>query len=488
MIPQRIATSVLLTRGDGDRYEVFLARRNAALSFFGGYWAFLGGTVDEIDHDGDPDDDDAHRRCALRELFEEAGLLPGVIAAELEELERAELRGGLIQGGDPSPFRALLDAHPEVLASARPFARLTTPPFAPVLYRTRFVHCAASDGQEPLVVQGELIEGHFAEVEEALERWRRGELLLAPPMVYLLDRMRGRSLEEFLEYAGRSTAELEDGHIQRVRNTPGVLMVPLATDTLPPATTTNTYVVGEERLYVIDPAPEREGEQERLLRLLDECLSEGREIAGVIATHHHADHVGAVAAVSRRYGAAVLAHPLTLERLPEAVEVTRPLCDGDRLELGRAPDGSPDWALEAYHTPGHDRGHLVLVESRYRAAFLGDLASTLSTIVIDPPEGHMATYLASLRRIAELPIGLVYPAHGPAHRQGKVLLEGVLKHRAEREAKLVAALASGVRSREALLARVYDDVPPELTAAAARSLAAGLEKLVEEGRVPSVGG
>jgi len=262
-----------------------------------------------------------------------------------------------------------------------------------------------------------------------------------------------------------------------------VLMAPLETPTLPPATTTNTFVVGEERLDVVDPAPPFARERARLYELLDDLRSDGREVTGVVPTPHHPDHVGSVQAVAERYGVPVYAHPETLARLPEPPRDPRPLVDGDTLDLGVAPDGRSPWTLTAYHTPGHDRGHLVLVEDRYHAALAGDLCSTVSTIVIDPPEGHLATYLASLERMLDVPMGVLCPAHGPVHREGHTLLRRYLAHRASREEKLLGALRDAPTDEAALLAVVYDDVELEaVLPLAARSLRAGLEKLAEDGR------
>lgn len=479
----RIATSVLLTRGQGSELEFYLARRNPQLRFFGGYWAFLGGTIDDQDHDGDPDHDDAHRRCALRELYEEAG----VLAQGLSDAPSREL---VLEGDPEGSFRAALDRSPDALCAVRPFARLTTPPFAPVLYRTRFVQIDLPPGAQPEIVPGELLEGGFFKPAELLERWLQGELLIAPPVVYLLElAVRTQDLAGFLAAARTACESHEAGVLHRVRNSPGVLMAPLITPTLPPATTTNCYVVGEQRLYVVDPATYDEVERARLFELLDDLLAEGRELAGVLPTHHHPDHVGSVQAVAERYGAPVLAHPLTLERLPSAPRDGRAIEDGHTLDLGTAPDGRSEWKLRAYHTPGHDRGHLVWIEDRYHAALAGDLCSTLSTILIDPPEGHLATYLESLERMCAVPMGVLYPAHGPAARDGHGLIEQYLAHRAAREAKLVAALGTTLCSEEHLLDRVYDDLTLDaLRPVAARSLRAGLEKLAEEGRASQAGG
>lgn len=483
MQPVRLSSAILLTRGAGDGLELYVVRRAKELRFFGGYWALPGGVIDAADHDGDPGARDAHRRCGLRELFEEVGVLPRALRALLGA-ERDALRAGLLADGAPAArrMRALLDAAPWVLDELEEFGELTTPPFAPVRYQTRFLHLALPDGEQPSIHPGELIAGEFMTARELLDTWRTGERLVVPPALYFLELLERLGLPAFLADARGRCAEHQAGRLHRIRNTPGVLMAALRSPTLPPATTTNCYVVGERRLFVIDPAPYEEDERARLCAFLDELRAEGREVAGVLPTHHHKDHVGAVALVAERYGCPVYGHPLTLARLPFAPRDARPIGEGDVLELGAAPDGAPGWQLRAYHTPGHDRGHLVLLESRYRALLAGDLCSTASTIVIEPPEGHLATYLASLRRMRAVELGVLYPAHGPAARNGHALIERYLEHRALRERMLVGALSrAGSATVEELVPEVYADTPRALHGLAASSLLAGLEKLAEDG-------
>lgn len=482
--PLRHSAAVLLTRlrPDGER-EVLLVRRAPALAFFGGYWACPGGVVDPCDRaqpDGEPALADL-ARCARRELFEETGiLLGGGVAAE----ERARLRDALERGeaaewGTRAPARPLAG----VFELA---AHVTTPPFARVRYRTAFLHAELPREEEPaaraLDLSGELDGARWVRPADAVGAWLAGELLVVPPVLYLLRALAEHPLALALAASRRTAEAVDAGRPHDVRHTPGVFTLPLRTPTIPPATTTNCYVVGEDALFVIDPATWEDGERERLFALLDELRAQGRRIAGVVATHHHPDHVGSVDAVSRRYAAPVLGHPLTLARLPEPPRDARALEDEDELALGRAPDGSPGWRLRALHTPGHDRGHLAFVESRYGAAVAGDLVSTLSTIVVDPPEGHMATYLASLARLAREASGVLYPAHGTAARDARAAVAAVLEHRRAREERLARALDEGARTEEELLARVYDDVADALRPLAARSLAAGLEKLAEDGR------
>lgn len=479
----RNAAALLLTRGQGSEREVFLVERSPQLRFFGGYWALPGGVRDPGDgEDVAGDDRPALRRCAVRELFEETGVLlaPSGLAGE----RRAETRARLLAGaaGSAAEFAALglADAAPGTL---RDVCRILTPPFALARYDTLFVHAELPRGEVPSIEPGELVAGRFFSPAAALAAWRRDELRLVPPLVILLELLvEHATLAAFAAAAETLAASYRAGALHRVRFSPGVLLLPLRTPTLPPATTTNCYVLGTRSLWIVDPGSPDAGEQTRLFALVDQLVAEGATVAGILVTHHHRDHVGGVSATSRRYDAEVRGHPLTLERLPEGFRAGAPLLDGDRIDLGTAPDGTPGWFVEAVFTPGHDRGHLCFRESRYDAMLVGDMLSTISTIVIDPPEGHLQTYLTSLERLERERLTTLYPAHGPAVRDGQNLVRHYLRHRGQREQKLLTALDEGPCTEQELLPKVYWDVDRTLFPIAARSLAAGLAKLAEEGR------
>ncbi len=485
-VTPRQSAAVLATRGSGASVRVLLALRSTKLRFFGGYWALPGGSVDPADREKPGERSSAlpttleMARCGVRELFEETGLC----AVDLDLGRAQDLRESLL-GDDPAAalsFRELLDGAPEGLAKVQPIGTRTTPAMAPVRFTTRFLHVGLPLDAEPAVIEGELSDAEWVDPAEALRQWRTGQRLIVPPVLGILEKLVELGLEELLA-AGPEVCSLDAaGASLGVRSTPGIAQLPLLTPTLPPATTTNCYVVGEGRLYVVDPATYDESERARLFESLDERVARGSRLEGALVTHHHPDHVGSVAATAERYDLPVFAHPLTLERLPEPVRDPRVLDEGSRLDLGDAPDGTPDWHLEAYHTPGHDRGHLVFRESRYGALIAGDLASTVSTILIEPPEGHLATYLESLRRMRDLDFGHLYPAHGPAARDGRALLERYLEHRAMRRRLLEQALAEhGPAEIGALVPHVYADTSPKLYALAEQSLLAGLEQLEEEG-------
>jgi glyoxylase-like metal-dependent hydrolase (beta-lactamase superfamily II) len=195
-----------------------------------------------------------------------------------------------------------------------------------------------------------------------------------------------------------------------------------------------------------------------------------------------------VAAVVARYGVPVWAHADAAAMAAGDFAVTRTLAGGELLPLGTSPDGMPDWTLEVVYTPGHAPGHLAFRESRYGAVLAGDMVSTVSTILVAPPDGHLRTYLDSLRRLRALPAATLYPSHGPAKRDSHAVLDMYLAHRAMREGKIVAALGPVPRDLDAILAQAYDDVAPEALPLARRALAGGLVKLCEDGVAVAVNG
>ncbi len=255
-----------------------------------------------------------------------------------------------------------------------------------------------------------------------------------------------------------------------------IRVVPLRTPTLPPATHTNTYVVGAGDLAVIDPGSPWPEEQAALARALDDLLAAGvGRVREILLTHHHVDHVSGAAALAERLGVPIAAHPVTAAMLRDHVRVDRLLDEGEPLRYGPA-------RLDPIFTPGHAPGHLVFVERSSGAVLVGDMIASVGTIIVDPPEGEMRLYLASLERLRALGARLLLPAHGPPVDDPEALLSFYVAHRLEREARVVAALAVGAAPLEALLPRAYPDVAPLLHPLAARSLLAHLLKLRDDGR------
>jgi endoribonuclease LACTB2 len=252
---------------------------------------------------------------------------------------------------------------------------------------------------------------------------------------------------------------------------PGIARIMVATPTLPPATHTGCYVVGRSDLLAVDPGSPYPDQQDALAA----AIAARGQLRAIVLTHHHADHVGGARALARATGAPIMAHPDAAQRLVGRVEIDRYLADGERLDLGGR-------RLDVMLTPGHAPGHLVVRDLDSRAAIVGDLVAGVGTILIDPDDGDMATYLASLERLRTAAVGALLPAHGPVIDDGAGKLAAYIGHRLMREARVLAALADAPRALPALCTIAYADTPSWLWPLAERSLLAHLDKLVAEGR------
>ncbi|MFQ5753216.1 MAG: MBL fold metallo-hydrolase, partial [bacterium] len=456
----RKAVSILLTP-DPDATDVYLVERNPRLKFFGGYYAFPGGTLDKTDENITiknasklPEDSVPYIVAAVREVFEETGIFLSHgktdIPADLQQTYRKQLLADKIH------FDEILRNENQYIDAAdfHFICSIITPEFSPVRYDTQFYWIKIPDGARPDIWPGELLVGKFYSAEQALRLWKRGEILIVPPVIFMLQELINRSIQNFTTYILEYAHAYRKGKIHQVYFTPGIQLIALQTRTLLPATHTNTYLIGESELYIVDPAPSGNQEQERLWAYLDDMIKEGRKLKGILLTHHHPDHIGALQPCQLRYDLPVLAHKKTAEKLPQ-LQFIRHLKHDDELNLGPGPDGQSGWKLKVYHTPGHAAGHLSFQESRYGAILAGDLISTVSTIVISPPEGHLATYLRSLEFLETVTTGMLYPGHGPAVRNGKKIIQYYIKHRQHREQKLLNVLSKVPQSTFELVEKVY---------------------------------
>jgi hydroxyacylglutathione hydrolase len=224
---------------------------------------------------------------------------------------------------------------------------------------------------------------------------------------------------------------------------------------------TNTYFVGTGEVAIIDPGPEDD------LYVAAIVAAAGADrIAQILLTHGHPDHASAARELARRAEAPIRSHGQGLR-------------DGDVIDVGGV-------SLEALHTPGHASDHLCFRLEAERAVFSGDLVMSGSTVVIAPPEGDMAAYLASLTRLRGLPLERIYPGHGEVIDEPAALLDRYVDHRVLRERQLLDALRAGPARIPDLVARIYAEVPVGLHRLAAQSVHAHLLKLRAEGRVHGV--
>lgn len=237
---------------------------------------------------------------------------------------------------------------------------------------------------------------------------------------------------------------------------------------------TNTYLVGERELTVIDPGPADPRHVDNILAAADQLNAPLRR---VLVTHTHRDHSPAAARLAERARVELMGPEVPDDGLQdEDWRPDRHVGHGDRVHVDER-------SLRVIATPGHVGNHLCYLLEDSGLLFTGDHLIHGSTVVIAPPSGSMSDYVASLRLLLDEPVARVAPGHGEVIEEPRKALEWTLTHRLEREEKVLTALRGrpGSTARE-LVEAVYQDVPDYLHAVATLSLEAHLIKLVEEGR------
>ena len=474
----RASGSIVLWRRRDDGVEVFWVKRALSMPFMGGFHAFPGGGVSrgdleveaEVRPQGlDEADPLAAMPVAVTEGVEDLGpiLCPGLIPALLRELD------------EETGVRLMVDSDATRLVYA---GRWLTPPLGPLRFDNRFflLEWPEDQAQQPEATPDEAEYGEWVRPGEALERWARGEVITAPPIVHILSVLEEDGPERGLARL-REPEEANLGPHRRIEFRPGVLLFPLRTPTLPPASYTNCYVLGVGESILVDPGSPIASEIDRLAESLEALNArEGRSISAIWLTHHHPDHVGGVQTLRHRLGVPVCAHRSTAERLATmGIEVDRELVDQQRI----LPPGPREFPIRVIHTPGHARGHLCFLDETHGSLLAGDLVAGVGTIVIDPPDGDMGDYLDSLRRVRKLAPKTLFPAHGPATVDAGGKIDGLIEHRMWREQRILAAWQSGLRQADQLRAAVYDDIPAVAEPLAERQVAAHLLHLEASGKL-----
>jgi glyoxylase-like metal-dependent hydrolase (beta-lactamase superfamily II)/8-oxo-dGTP pyrophosphatase MutT (NUDIX family) len=535
LLTPRPAATLILARDGAAGPEIFLMQRTLTANFVAGAYVFPGGAVDPGDADPFWADnaegfDDAHASrllgleqggltywvAAIRETFEESGLLLAADASgaapDADELTalRAKVASGELDFNALCRNRRLRPAFFDL----RYFSHWITPPGLSRRFDTRFFLAAAPAEQIAVPDQVETIAHAWVRPEDALAMQKRGEIELVFATIQTLKALSGfDSVAAMLDHAqaleavpalmpristgsrgrrmllpndrayaevgkidpfgeGNAWSEITPGRAVQLSARVRRLTAPNPGYMTGPGT--NSYLVGDGgTLAIIDPGPDDAQHVEALLRE----IGAGASLRYILATHTHMDHSPAARRLKELTGAEVLGMPPPPHaRQDQDFAPDRVLRHGERIALGHA-------TLRVVHTPGHASNHLCYLLEEEKLLFTGDHIMQGSTVVINPPDGNMQAYFDALGALLHEDLEWLAPGHGFLIDHPDRAVRRLLAHRQAREDKVLRALRGvGSATQDMLLPLVYDDVPAERLAMAARSLFAHLEKLAAEGK------
>ncbi len=248
---------------------------------------------------------------------------------------------------------------------------------------------------------------------------------------------------------------------------------------------TNTHLIGERELAVIDPGPDDEAHVAAIL-----AAAGGAAITAILVTHTHRDHSPAARRLAALTGATVYGEgPHRAARALDLGEINPLDASADSefrpdvvLGDGDAVTGE-GWRLEALATPGHTANHLCFALAAENTLFTGDHVMGWSTSVVSPPDGDMTAYMASLQKLYDREDRVYYPAHGPEIVKTRQFVRGMIGHRRQREAQILRQIEAGNAQIPDMVPQMYKGVDQRLWPAAERSVLAHLIDLERRGKV-----
>ena len=236
---------------------------------------------------------------------------------------------------------------------------------------------------------------------------------------------------------------------------------------------TNTYIVGDDSVWIIDPGPRDSLHIDAVLATVA-----GRPVIGVLVTHSHMDHSGAAQELAEKTGTKTYGFGCLC---PQASAQT-----DEEIDTNFTPDvcvthgetlGAGAWRLKALHTPGHFPNHLCFLLPEVGVLFSGDHVMGWSTTVVMPPLGNMAAYIESLAVLEACDASLMLPSHGPLVAQPNERIEAIRKHRLMRHRQVAECIASGVAEPFEIVKKLYEGLTPHLLDAAQGCVRAHIEML-----------
>lgn len=252
---------------------------------------------------------------------------------------------------------------------------------------------------------------------------------------------------------------------------------------------TNSYIVGNRSVAVIDPGPEDEAHFQALLRAL-----RGREVTHIAVSHTHRDHSPLARRLKDATGALIVAEGPHRASRPLHEGETNPFAESSDMDfmpdiaLGDGETVAGDgWALTALLTPGHTANHTAFALEGTGTVFSADHVMAWATSIVAPPDGAMSDYMASLEKLLLRDDRLYLPGHGGALSEPAAFLRGLRAHRRMRERAVLERIKAGDSAIPDMVKVIYASTDPRLHGAAALSVLAHIEDLVERGQIETDG-
>ena len=402
--------------------ELFFVKRQNGLRTFPGYTSFPGGKVDR---------GETLHEAMVRELNEELDII-----IEPEHLKSI----GFAEAPDFNPYR----------------------------FRVHYFLIEMDEKPSFVMDEGEIASGFWLSPTEFLKEYQRGEHLIIPPMQMICEYfMKGNNSED------NFTLIVDEEKVPMIATLGEVFQIMPRSLTVPPATRTNSFFIGDT---LIDPSPQ---DEEELLRFENTLLD--FDIKKIMLTHHHGDHHKYAPFLARKWNVPIYLSADTKVRIEgydenyfSEIELNI-LNDGDKLTSWNGDD------VLVMAVPGHDEGHLAPYPTSKKWFIAGDLFQGIGTVVVGGDEGNMIKYFSSLEKVIALSPSCVIPSHGIA-LGGTNILEKTLEHRKMRENQVLDMLNKGL-SLEEMLKNIYFDLPEKLIKYARANIESHIDKLRTEGKI-----
>lgn len=442
------AVSIVITCGD----EIFAIQRQFFLKAFPGYWAFPGGKVEKEDADfasNHPLLKDIDKRlfgALVREAKEELGVdfVDEIDTGRIEQIDYM----GLAVTPDFNPFR-----------------------FATSFFRIRFTKKV-----EFVIDRNEARIAKWMSCADLLKQYNKGFILAVPPAIKIIETL-GRDPETTFitdlnfQYDGEE-------FVPYIESVKGIRQIMPLSHTLPPATRTNAFLIGDANhpRILLDPSPQSDDEMRKFKNTLNLFGFDK-----IMLTHHHPDHHERSMVLAREFNVPVLLSPYTFDRL---LKIDPTYFNGIKTEFIKETDVVTQWLgrpVVVYEIPGHDEGQLALASEDLSWFIAGDLFQGIGTVVIGGEEGDMKKYIETLKRIITLNPKVVFPSHGIGLGSTSIL-ERTLEHRLTRENQILTMHREGMNPTE-MLEKIYAEVDKKLWPYAFENITKHLQKLRAEGLI-----